>query len=466
MSRNQKNYLPLELTGENTAQRSANRNAKDEVGNVISLQARAQQAQRAAHAAAQSSQNFEADLVCLSHLRWDFVYQRPQHLLSRCAKQRRVFFVEEPIFGQGPSRLDVTQREDGVYVVVPHLPEGLSSEVAVEAIQQAMIDRLFAEHQIRDYVLWYYTPMALGWTRHLKPLVTVYDCMDELSAFKNAPRLLRDREADLFGRADLVFTGGQSLYEAKRDQHQNVYAFPSSIDRAHFAKARDSRMEDPADQANIPHPRMGFFGVVDERFDIELLDGISEARPDWNFVVIGPVVKIDEAALPRRANIHYLGSKSYKELPAYLAGWDVAALLFARNDSTRFISPTKTPEYLAAGKPVVSTSIRDVVRPYGKLGLVRIADDAAEFVKAAAEIGMDERVDDAAWLARVDEFLAKISWDRTWGEMAELIGEVAASRRATIAASAQQSKPATAATVKQTNVAARAATASSVTAAD
>jgi UDP-galactopyranose mutase len=467
MSRNQKKYLPLELAGETSTQRSAGRNTKDEVGNVISLEARTMQTRAAqVNAAQKSAQNFEADLVCLSHLRWDFVYQRPQHLLSRCAKQRRVFFVEEPIFDQGPSRLDVTQREDGVYVVVPHLPEGLSNEVAVEAIQQAMIDRLFAEHQIRDYVLWYYTPMALGWTRHLKPLATVYDCMDELSAFRNAPRSLREREAELFRRADLVFTGGQSLYEAKRDQHQNVYAFPSSIDRAHFAQARNI-MTDPADQAGIPHPRMGFFGVVDERFDIELLDAISAARPDWNFVIIGPVVKINEADLPHRDNIHYLGSKSYKELPLYLAGWDVAALLFARNESTRFISPTKTPEYLAAGRPVVSTSIRDVVRPYGKLGLVRIADDAAEFIKAAAEIGMDEQSDNSAWLANVDEFLAKISWDRTWGEMAELIGEVAASRRATIAASAQQSKPATA-TSKQAGIS-RAATAgggSSATAAD
>jgi len=467
MSRNQKNYLPLELTGETSTQKIAGRNLKDEANNVISLQTRTTTPARAAQTsvAVTPAQDFEADLVCLSHLRWDFVYQRPQHLLSRCAKQRRVFFVEEPIFGQGASRLDVSQREDGVYVVVPHLPEGLSNEVAVEAIQQAMIDRLFAEHQIRDYVLWYYTPMALGWTRHLKPLATVYDCMDELSAFKNAPRALRDREAELFRRADLVFTGGQSLYEAKRDQHRNVYAFPSSIDRAHFAQARNITA-DPADQANIPHPRMGFFGVVDERFDIELLDAMSEARPDWNFVIIGPVVKINEADLPRRPNIHYLGSKSYKELPAYLAGWDVAALLFARNDSTRFISPTKTPEYLAAGRPVVSTSIRDVVRPYGKLGLVRIADDAAEFIKAAAEIGMDEGADNSAWLSSVDEFLAKISWDRTWGEMAELIGEVTASRRATIAAAAQQSKPATA-TTKQASVAARAATASSgATAAD
>ncbi|HEX8474727.1 MAG TPA: glycosyltransferase family 1 protein [Pyrinomonadaceae bacterium] len=383
----------------------------------------------------QDLSNTNADLVCLSHLRWNFVYQRPQHLLGRCAKERRVFFVEEPILGEGPLRLDVTQSEEGVYVVVPHLPEGLLSDVAVEAVQQALIDRLFAEHNIREHILWYYTPMALGFTRHLKPLAVVYDCMDELSAFKNAPRALRDREAELFRRADLVFTGGQTLYEAKRHQHANVHAFPSSIDCAHFAKARDWK-DEPADQANIPHPRLGFFGVIDERFDLELLDGVAAARPDWQFVIIGPVVKINPEDLPRHANIHYLGGKSYKELPAYLAGWDVAALLFARNESTRFISPTKTPEYLAAGKPVVSTSIRDVVRPYGELGLVRIADSVADFIVAAAEIGMDERVEDAAWLRRVDEFLAKNSWDITWARMSELIEGVVTRRVAATTAAA------------------------------
>jgi UDP-galactopyranose mutase len=305
----------------------------------------------------------------------------------------------------------------------------LRNEISVEAIQQALIDQLIGEHAINDYVLWYYTPMALGWTRHLSPLATVFDCMDELSAFKFAPRSLREREAELLRRADVVFTGGQSLYEAKRDKHTNIHAFPSSIDRAHFAQAR-AVTEEPADQASLPRPRMGFFGVVDERFDTQLLDQIAEARPDWQLVIIGPVVKIDENDLPRRPNIHYLGGKSYKELPQYLAGWDVAALLFARNEHTRFISPTKTPEYLAAGKPVVSTSIKDVVRPYGELGLVRIADDAASFIKAAAEIGMDEHVADSAWLARVDEHLAKNSWDMTWARMASHIGDVIAKRRA------------------------------------
>jgi len=366
----------------------------------------------------------EPDLLCFSHLRWDFVYQRPQHLLSRCAQQRRVFFIEEPIFDDHSPRLEVSSRESGVSVVVPHLPGGLSEE-AVTAALQALIGDLFLEREIREYICWYYTPMALAFTRHLKPLAVVYDCMDELSAFKGAPRALKDREAELFKRADLVFTGGQSLYEAKRDQHPHVYAFPSSVDLAHFARAR-RQTEEPADQAGIPHPRLGFFGVIDERMDIDLLAGVAETRPSWHLVMIGPVVKIDPAELPQRANIHYLGGKKYQDLPAYLAGWDVALLPFARNESTRFISPTKTPEYLAAGKPVVSTSIRDVVRPYGEQGLVRIADTPAEFV-AAVEAALNE--DATARMLQGDGFLAQTSWDRTWARMAQLIQQVIAARR-------------------------------------
>lgn len=366
------------------------------------------------------------DLICLSHLRWDFVYQRPQHLLSRFAKERRVFFVEEPTFHEGTMQLDVSPRDCGVMVVVPRLPKELEGTDSVESVQRSMINRLFAEHHINEHVLWYYTPMAMPWTRHLQAVATVYDCMDELSAFKGAPGALKDREVELFKRADLVFTGGQSLYEVKRDQHKNVYAFPSSIDAAHFAQARGITI-DPADQAEIPHPRLGFFGVIDERMDIELLDAVAAARPDWHLVMIGPVVKIDPADLPERENIHYLGGKSYDELPSYLAGWDVALLPFARNESTRFISPTKTPEYLAAGRPVVSTSIRDVMRPYGEQGLVHIADEPSDFV-AAIEAAMSE--DTAARMREVDAFLAQTSWDQTWGRMGELIEDVVTARRA------------------------------------
>ena len=366
------------------------------------------------------------DLVCFSHLRWDFVYQRPQHILSRCAKERRVFFVEEPIFGNGSMRLEMREADAGVHVVVPHLPDGLRSEIAINAVMREMTRQLFIDHDIDEYIFWYYTPMALNFTDHFNPVASVYDCMDELSAFKGAHSNLPLLEKQLFRHVDLVFTGGQSLYEAKCDQHPSVHAFPSSIDASHFGKARNIN-EDPEDQAHIPHPRLGFFGVIDERFDSELLDQVATMRPDWHFVVIGPIVKIDPATLPNHPNIHYLGGKKYQELPEYLAGWDIALLPFARNESTRFISPTKTPEYLAAGKPVISTSIRDVVRPYGELKLVEIADSPDQFIKAAEKILA--KTGRTQWLARVDSFLEHISWDKTWNQMSNLIDNVIQKKR-------------------------------------
>jgi UDP-galactopyranose mutase len=362
------------------------------------------------------------DLVCLSHLRWNFVFQRPQHLLSRFARERRVFFFEEPVYGRGLPRLEVTQSKEGVWVAVPHLPEGLTEGEVMEH-QRVLLDELLAGHAVRRYVTWYYTPMALSFTGHLRPLATVYDCMDELSAFRGAPPGLLYNEAELLRRADVVFTGGQSLYEAKKHRHPDVHAFPSSVDVAHFATAR-AAVEEPEDQARLPPgPRLGFFGVVDERMDLELLAAVADARPDWQLVIIGPVVKIDEAHLPRRANLHYLGGKQYAQLPTYLAGWDAALMPFARNESTRFISPTKTPEYLAAGKPVVSTSIRDVVRPYGEQGLVHIADAPEDFVRACEAALAQER---ATWLPRVDAHLATMSWDSTWSRMKVLLDAAAA----------------------------------------
>ena len=364
------------------------------------------------------------DLVCLSHLRWGFVWQRPQHLLSRCARDRRVLFVEEPVFDAREPRVATTVR-DGVTVVVPHLPPDLGEDEVVAA-QEALLTRTLREHDVGDYVLWYYTPMAVAFSRGLAPLAVVYDCMDELAAFKDAPPHLVELEQELFERADVVFTGGQSLFEAKRDRHPNVQLFPSSVDTSHFALARE-QLDEPADQARVPRPRLGFLGVIDERMDLELVAGVADLRPEWQIVLVGPVVKIDASTLPQRPNIHYLGAKAYADVPAYLAGWDVAMLPFARNESTRFISPTKTPEYLAAGRPVVSTSIRDVVRPYGDEGLVWIADDAPSFV-AAAEEAMAEHP--LARQRRVDAFMNESSWDFTWADMRELLDHAVRPRTA------------------------------------
>lgn len=359
------------------------------------------------------------ELICFSHLRWDFIYQRPQHLLTRCAKDRRVFFVEEPVFDVTTPCLEVTKRTEDVWIVVPHLPSGLTEADSL-AIQQALlIDDLLIQHQITEYILWYYTPMALAFTEHLEPLAVVYDCMDELSGFKNAPPGLLKWERRLFERADLVFTGGYTLYEAKQHCHGAIHPFPSSIDGDHFRSARSLKGE-PADQAELPGPRLGYYGAVDERIDLGLIEQIAQLRPEWHQIIVGPVVKIDPKELPRFPNIHYLGHKSYETLPSYLGGWDIAMMPFAHNEATRFISPTKTPEYLAAGVPVISTSIRDVVRPYGQLGLVQIADTAEDFVKAA-EYLMSSDFARAQWLRQVDEALACQSWDRTWARMNQLL---------------------------------------------
>ncbi|WP_235981499.1 UDP-galactopyranose mutase [Novosphingobium aerophilum] len=374
-------------------------------------------------------------LVCFSHLRWDFVFQRPQHLMTRFARSMAVLFWEEPrlIAGLHQPRLDRrTCPLSGVEVATPELPAGLDDPSAC-AMLRDLLDAALTERGAADEPLttqgplttrgslttWYYTPMMLPFSAHLAADCVVYDCMDELANFRFAPPLLLENEARLFDLADLVFTGGYSLYEAKRNRHPKVYPFPSSVDRAHFAVARDGAVAEPSDQAGLPRPRLGFYGVIDERIDLDLLAALADARPDWSLVMVGPVVKISPEDLPQRPNLHYLGGKDYAELPAYLAGWDVALMPFAINESTRFISPTKTPEYLAAGRPVVSTPVTDVVRHYGGMTGVWIAGALDGFVRGCeAALAIRATPD---WLAEADRFLAGTQWDDTAGRMLGLI---------------------------------------------
>ncbi|MDB5103105.1 MAG: PEP-CTERM/exosortase A-associated glycosyltransferase, family [Fibrobacteres bacterium] len=358
------------------------------------------------------------DLVCFSHLRWDFVFQRPQHLLTRFGEKRRVFYVEEPVRIQASEPFtQIFNRGKGVMVLVPHIPQGYSEAQTLQS-QRDLVDAAMTRWNIRDFVAWYYTPMALSFTSHLKPAVTVFDCMDELSAFAGAPPVMVEMERSLMARADLVFTGGISLYEAKKRRHPRVYPFPSSIDKSHFMKARGD-FADPPDQRQIATPRIGYHGVIDERLNLDLLARCADLKPDWQWILIGPVCKIDPADLPRRRNIHYLGKKEYADLPRYLGKWQAAMMPFAHNASTRYISPTKTPEYLAAGRPVVSTSIKDVEDPYGRAGLVLIADFPADFIKQCEKaIVMDS---DRKWQTKVDNFLSQISWDKTWSSMNDLV---------------------------------------------
>ncbi|TPJ52491.1 glycosyltransferase [Mesorhizobium sp. B2-6-4] len=364
---------------------------------------------------------YNAVIICFSHLRWNFVFQRPQHLLTLAARQQQVIYFEEPAFEDvGGPFMRVNDVAPAIRVVTPVVPLGTSA-TKVDAIQRSFVNELVAPVPHDRLIAWYYTPMALRFSSHLRCNVCVYDCMDELSAFRDAPAELAQLERALFRRADLVFTGGQSLYEAKRSQHRSIFAFPSSIDAAHFNMAREGG-EEPSDQAAIPHPRVGYFGVIDERLDIALVGQTAAAMPDIQFVMLGPVVKIDPATLPRADNLHWLGPKNYADLPSYLRHWAVGWMPFALNEATRYISPTKTPEFLAAGLPVISTAIVDVVRTYGAAGLVEIvdADDIATKLRCMLARPRDLQV------RAVDAYLADKSWKRTWDAMTSHIHGVQA----------------------------------------
>jgi UDP-galactopyranose mutase len=357
----------------------------------------------------------EMPIIVFSHLRWDFVYQRPQHLLSRLALQRRIIFIEEPTYDKGHQPyMELRPGDDNLIVCKPHVPlkqQAFGKEQTPTLIP--LVHRLLQDQGIDDYVVWLYTPMALPLAMTLSPKAVVYDCMDELSAFKSAPHALLKHEADLLKLADVVFTGGPSLYRAKQGRHHNVHCFPSSVDAAHFRQALS--IEEAADQSNLLHPRLGFYGVIDERMDLDILDAMAQAHPEWQIVMVGPVVKIDAKSLPTHPNLHFLGQRTYGELPSYLAGWDVCLLPFAQNESTRFISPTKTLEYMAAELPIVSTPIKDVAEPYGDI--VYLGDTPQAFIAAcerALAISPGER---ETRIKAGRAVLARTSWDRTTQQM-------------------------------------------------
>lgn len=355
-------------------------------------------------------------LIVFSHLRWGFVYQRPQHLLTRLAPHLKVFFVEEPVHGDGPARIDAAEKADGLEVLTPRTPvEAPGFHDDQLSALKPLLAEFLRDRGIDDYLVWFYTPMALPLIAQLRPRAVVYDCMDELAAFKDAPRQLRQRETALMKIADVVLAGGPALYESKRTLHANVHCLPSSVDAAHFAPARLDRSSAEGRRAmelqgHVPGPRLGFFGVIDERFDVALLGRLAAARPDWRFVMVGPVVKIDPARLPVRDNVHWLGMQPYEMLPHLMAGWDVCLMPFALNESTRFISPTKTLEYLAGAKPVVSTPVRDVVGLYGDA--VRIADGEEAFLAACEAALAESPAERAERLERSRKTVAGSSWDR------------------------------------------------------
>ena len=380
-------------------------------------------------------------ILVFSHLRWDFVYQRPQHLLSHLAEHYKICFFEEPVFRADECGVDKSTPQANITVCKPYTPVDLPGFHDDQLpFLKKMVRELVSDGN--EYIVWFYTPMALPLLQEVPASLVVYDCMDELSAFMNPPRQLMQRENSLLKRADVVFTGGPSLYNAKKDRHGNVHCFPSSVDVQHFAQARDRADTHPA-QRDIAGPRLGFYGVIDERFDTELISRLAQAHPEWQIVLVGPVVKIDPATLPRFENIHYLGQQPYEALPQLLSGWDVCLMPFAMNESTRFISPTKSLEYMAAELPIVSTPIRDVVDLHGDV--VAIADTLEAFIAACEQALLCSAEARDARVEKMRSKLARTSWSATARTMRTLMNQLGESTRE--AATFTRTVPATAGNV-------------------
>lgn len=369
-------------------------------------------------------------LIVFSHLRWDFVYQRPQHLLSRLARRFDVRFFEEPVRTHGDAWLERAEVAPGVTVLKPH--------TAIDAPgfdddQLPVLKRLLSEHlrdsKIDDCIAWFYTPMALPLLSVLAPRAIIYDCMDELAAFRNAPPQLRQREHALLKVADLVLAGGPSLYQAKRSLNPRVVCLPSAVDASHYAPERAAQQAGAVAQARRIHdgigrPRLGFFGVIDERLDIELVAALADADRAWQVVMVGPVVDIDPAGLPRRPNIHWLGKQPYDVLPQIVADWDVCLLPFALDESTRYISPTKTLEYMAAQKPVVGTAVHDVIVLYGEA--LRIGVDRAAFIDLCRRALAETESMRAQRIERMAALVARHTWDHAAEQVSAAIEQVPA----------------------------------------
>jgi glycosyltransferase involved in cell wall biosynthesis len=349
--------------------------------------------------------NTSYDMVVFCHLRWDFVYQRPQHIISRMAKDLKILMIEEPWHRAEENESRLTKVTDNLHI----LQSNVHTIEEIESILPQYINT-------KATIGWFYSASFVPVLNYFEFDTIVYDCMDELALFKGAPEKLIEQEKYLVANADVVFTGGKSLYESKAQLHNNVHCFPSSVDQEHFAKALNG-VTIPGDLANLKGPVVGYFGVIDERLDLELLNQTAQLKPDVTFVMIGPIAKIGEHELPRQESIHYLGMKDYKELPSYLKGFNVAMMPFALNDATKYISPTKTLEYMAAGKPIISTAIKDVVRDYNSC--VKIVSSAQEFANAIDTLLQDSP--DVFMNYEYAEILKNTSWNVTVEKMKTLI---------------------------------------------
>jgi len=357
-------------------------------------------------------------LIVFSHIRWNCIYQRPQNLMSRLAYHYRVLFIEEPIYEQTVSRyptLEYSCQGPNIEVLTPRTgvpTAGFNQQQA--SILAPLLEEYLLANCIEDYAIWFYTPMAYSFIDYLQPKAVIYDCTEIDSERDEDSMEWREMEEALVDHADTIFTSGPSLYDSKRDIHPNVHCLPNAVDMVHFSPERllqtsHSSTDVAQLQEKIGFPRLGFFGVIDERIDFDLLAKVAEARPDWNIVMLGPIKNVNESELPKYPNIHWLGMHSYERLPYFLATWDVCFLPYIVNDLTGFINPCQTLEYMAAEKPVVSTAIPDIAAMYEDVA--HFVHTPKQFIEQCETLLSHTAVERSALVSGMLTAVWRMSWD-------------------------------------------------------
>lgn len=354
-------------------------------------------------------------IVVHSHLHWDWVWQRPQQFLSRISHRHSVLFVQEPIAVEGlaapRARIREAEGLPNLTVLALEFPRPLiAAREACDDAQYRLVREALTGSLGRKFarpVQWFYDPMAVvPFAGKMEERAVVYDCMDQLSQFRGAPPELIRRERELLNLADVVFAGGPKIHKAKRLVNTNCHCYGCGVDVKHFGRAAAASTSIPDDLSALPGPRLGYFGVVDERMDYELVAALADAHPEWSVVIIGPWTKVDPGTFPQRANLHWFGGRDYQQLPNYVKGFDVCLMPFAINEATEFINPTKALEYMAAARPIVSTAIEDVVLQFSDV--VHVAHNRDGFIQACEEAVQRP---DQQRIARGRELASGNSWE-------------------------------------------------------
>ncbi len=358
-------------------------------------------------------------IVCFSDISWNVKFQRPHQLFSQAKRINIIIFIEKPLLQRsGKPNHFISRVSDNILILTPVITDEDPESTIHETVEQLLTEKL-KSHNTTEYICWYYSPKAINYSQKLTPKLIIFDCMDECCGYEGADTEVNESEKKLLEVTDLVFTGGRSLCNAKKLLHKNVHLFPDSIDYERFngntKQAKKNIIKKPA-------AKIGYFGVIDERLDLNLLDKIAANKPKWKFEIAGPIVENMHGKLPERKNITFTGDIRDEEIPSIIGEWDAAILPYSKNNSTENTAPSRLLVYFAANKNIVSTSINDIVHYFGENGMVRIADEPDDFVKAL-EAAIKYKPE-AEWQKKVDSIIRKTTWEKTWNGMSKKINKL------------------------------------------